>query len=71
MTVLEPFQSIARGDSEKAWEEHKDSSAVKREKDEPVEYWNLRRLLVDNKSPCFATILIPVKTAQHPILIYW
>eukprot|EP00794_Sanderia_malayensis_P019938 gene19938-21891_t len=71
LTALEPILHPERGDSEKSWGELKDSTTVNREKDEPVEYWNMRRIMLEENLPCFSIILFPVKLAKKPILIYW
>eukprot|EP00795_Rhopilema_esculentum_P002825 gene2825-1055_t len=61
------------GESEKVWKEIGASCDVKRENDEPVEYWNLRRLILAKKEPRYATILIqpPSSSSAKLTMVYW
>eukprot|EP00112_Aurelia_sp_Birch-Aquarium-sp1_P009831 Seg2132.6 transcript_id=Seg2132.6/GoldUCD/mRNA.D3Y31 product=Cofilin protein_id=Seg2132.6/GoldUCD/D3Y31 len=54
------------GGSEQVWKEIGSKSPVVRE-DEPVEYWNMRRLMLEAKQPRYGVILVNSKL----VMIYW
>lgn len=56
-----------KGESEIQFKELEGKTEVVREGNEPLEYWNMRRIMLDSKEPRYATIMVLDKLA----LIVW
>ena len=63
--VVDASPSI--GESEQVWKDIGSKTSVVREKEEPVEYWNMRRLMLEAKQPRYGTILVNGRL----VMIYW
>ncbi len=66
-----PEVCVPLGESQKVHDEAKASISASRERDEPVEYWNMRRLVLESGEPRYASIMVPMKNCSHPALIFW
>lgn len=62
----------AMGDSEKIWGEKGSKSNVAREKDEPVEFWNMRRMILEKKEPRYAIIMVGSSNKKQTMtMLFW
>ena len=68
---LIPEVCVPLGELQKVHDEQKDSISVTKEQDEPVEYWNMRRLVLESGEPRYASIMVPMKNYSHPALVFW
>ena len=61
------------GESEEKWKELGSKCSVVREKDEPVEYWNLRRIILGKTEPRYAVIMIrnPNRNREMMTMLFW
>ena len=67
MTQIVVDQAPKKGESETTFKELEGKTEVVREGNEPLEYWNMRRIILDSKEPRYATIMVLDKLA----LIVW
>ena len=63
----------AVGESEEKWKELGSKCTVAREKDEPVHFWNLRRLILEKNEPRYAVIMIknPRSNKEIMTMLFW
>lgn len=63
----------AVGDSENTWKEIGSKCKVVRERDEPVEYWNMRRMILEKNEPRYAVILVknPSNNKDTLTMVFW
>ena len=59
------------GSSQEFWDDYGANNKIVREKDEPVEYWNMRRMILESKEPRYAVIFIQYPTKNKLIMIFW
>jgi len=60
--VVDAYPAI--GESEEKWKEIGSKCNVAREKGEPVEFWNLRRLILETNEPRYAVVFIRNPTTK-------
>ena len=61
------------GESEAIWKEIGSKCSIAREKDEPVEFWNLRRMLLEKNEPRYAVIVVrnPARNKENVTMLFW
>lgn len=61
------------GESEEKWKELGSKCGVAREKDEPVEYWNLRRMILEKNEPRYAVVMVrnPSRNKETMTMLFW
>ena len=69
--VVDAYPAI--GESEEKWKEIGSKCNVAREKSEPVEFWNLRRLILETNEPRYAVIVIrnSATKKEKMTMIFW